>query len=157
VTLIQFKGSTLTARATAAEVQYTRDTGHLEGRAGSVSPVAGSLAGGVLQAGLAVGSTRSGVAALSEGVHWASASGDLVDTSASKVDLASQVASGEEPVSLRGSGYRIEAGSFQSHYGSEGDFQFGSGVHVLMAESSVSDLSNPPEAGAADLGEHGAP
>lgn len=137
VHLSQFKSGVLTTRATAAELQYTRNSGHLEGRTGTLYPAKGNLTGGVLTTGLAVGSTKSGVADLSHGAHWVSAVGDDVTTSACTINLVDQVATGHEHVTVQGTGYQIEAGAFVSHYGRGGDFEFSQGVHVQMAESNI--------------------
>jgi len=134
VAIEQFKGGFLSALSSATALQYTRDTGHLEGQHVTVSPVGGSLAGGVLRSNVAVGSTKSGVATLSDGVHWQATTGEEMDTNSSLVDLVAQTASGHEPILIHGAGYKLSAPSFDSRYGPGAELQLHGGVQAVLSD-----------------------
>jgi hypothetical protein len=141
VHIAQFHGSVLTAAITTVELQYTRDTGNLEGRHGTLLPQTGSLAGGRLTAGLTIGSTRSGAADLSDSVHWDGPGGDRVDTTACAVDFVRQVVKGSEPVAMAGDGYTITGQSFESRYGTSPEVHLTGGVQVHVTE----EIEGQPE------------
>lgn len=139
----QFQRGALTARIATAELQYTRDTGHLEGRDGTLRPLTGTLAGGTLLAGLTVGSTRSGSANLSHMVHWTGPGGDQVDTAACTVDFVKQVVRGTEPVTMEGAGYTLGAQGFESRFGVNSEIHLSGGVRVHLSEDNSADGPEP--------------
>jgi hypothetical protein len=134
VHMSQFRHGVLTASVTADEMLYTRDTGHLEGKHGTLFPLTGTMAGGKLTAGLTVGSTRSGAADLSSSVHWTSPGGDRAETAACAVDFVKQVVKGTEPIQLDGTGYTINAQAFESRYGASSEIHLAGGVHLRATD-----------------------
>ncbi len=136
-TLEQFKNGKLTHKGTASNLQYVRDTGHITGEDAEMHPISGTMSGGTLTASYASGSTKNGQMELSDGVHWSASSGDQADTTACNVDLQAQVALGHDPISLTGSGYRIDANAFESHFAHSGELQLSGGVHTTVLESDV--------------------
>jgi LPS export ABC transporter protein LptC len=137
VTLEEFKNGRLTHRGTASNLQYVRDNGHITGEDAEMLPLSGTMSGGTLTASFASGSTKTGQMQLSDGVHWTASSGDEADTSSCAVDLPGQVAVGHDPVSLTGSGYRVDANAFESHFAHSGELLLSGGVHTTVLESDV--------------------